>query len=314
MKVGLIVDSACDLPHEFIRKHGIFTLPLTARIDNQTFVDDHDPETTREFYAQGLLDKGHHAETEAFSAEQIRDLFMDQIVPNYDIAICETVDRTRSQIYSNASEAMNMVMSRAKVVREEAGIEGNFSMRVIDSKQLFAAQGLLAAYTISLLDKGLSKNALRHQVETFSDNLWTCVVPRDLHYIRERARRRGDKSVSGVVAFLGKALNITPVIWGQGVVAKPVAKTRSVDAAVEKVLNYAAGRVEAGLLTPVMSLSCGMSWEEIEVLPGLGRLRQVCDDNGVELLLSQMGITSSIYLGPGSLCLSLAAEEHSFES
>ncbi|SFR76551.1 EDD domain protein, DegV family [Marinobacter daqiaonensis] len=313
MKVGLIVDSACDLPHEFIRKHGIFILPLTAKIDNRTFVDDHDPATTQDFYDQGLLDKGHQAETEAFSAEQIRDLFLQKIVPNYDVAICETVDRSRSKIYENATEAMNMVMAQANTVRAQAGIEGNFTMRVIDSKQLFAGQGLLAAYTLGLLEKGLSKNALRHQVETFSQKLWICVVPRDLHYIRERARRRGDKSVSGVAAFLGKALNITPVIWGRGSVGKPAAKTRSMDAAVEKVMDYAVRRIQAGLLTPTVSLSCGMNWDEIEALPGLDRLKQACADNGVELLLSRMGITSSIYIGPGSICLSLAAEDHEFE-
>ncbi|MFL1483536.1 DegV family protein [Marinobacter sp. LN3S78] len=314
MKVGLIVDSACDLPHEFIRRHGIFILPLTAKIDNQTFIDDHNPDTTEDFYQQGLLGKGHHAETEAFSAAQIRELFLEKVVPNYDVAICETVDRSRSQIYQNASEAMNMVMAQAKSVREKAGVEGNFTMRVIDSGQLFAGQGLLAAYTVSLLGKGLSKNALRHEVEKFAEKVWICVVPKDLSYIRERARRRGDKSVSGIVAFLGKALNITPIIWGKGVIGKPVAKTRSMDAAVEKVMDYAAQRVEVGLLAPIVSISCGMSWEEIEALPGLDRLRRVCEENNVQLLLSRMGITSSIYIGPGSICLSLAAEDHEFDA
>jgi fatty acid-binding protein DegV len=93
---------------------------------------------------------------------------------------------------------------------------------------------------------------------------------------------------------------------------QPVAKTRSFDLAVEKVMNYAAARVEAGLLTPYVSLSCGLPWTEIEGLPGLNRLRNACERNGVELLLSQMGITSTIYVGPGSLCLALAAEPHSF--
>lgn len=78
---------------------------------------------------------------------------------------------------------------------------------------------MLAAHTLKLIDQKVSKNALRHEVETFSDRIYTCVIPRDLHYIRERARRRGDKSVSALVAFLGKALNITPVIFGQGLKA-----------------------------------------------------------------------------------------------
>lgn len=312
MRVGLIVDSACDLPYEFARKHDLFVLPVTAIIDGQTYIDNHDPVRTQEFYQSGLLDKGHQAETEAFSAEQIHDLFMEKIVTEFDVAICETVTRSRSLIYQNASEAMNSVMAHYEEARKAAGRDGKFSMRVIDSKQIFAGQGLLAAHTLKLIGQKVSKNALRHEVETFTDKIYTCVIPRDLHYIRERARRRGDKSVSAVAAFLGKALNIIPVIFGQGVEGKPVAKTRNFDMAVEKVMNYAVARVEAGLLTPYVSLSCGLSWTEIEDLPGLNRLRDACEQNGVELLLSQMGITSVIYVGPGSICLALAAEPHEF--
>ncbi len=312
MRVGLIVDSACDLPYEFSRKHDLFVLPVTAVIDGQTYIDEHDPVRTQEFYQSGLLQKGHHAETQAFSPRQIHDLFMEKIVTQFDVAICETVTRSRSLIFQNATEAMNSVMSHYEEARKAAGREGKFSMRVIDSKQIFAGQGLLAAHTLRLIEQKLSKNALRNEVETFTDRIYTCVIPRDLHYIRERARKRGDKSVSALVAFLGKALNITPVIFGQGAEGQPAAKTRSFDMAVEKVMNYAAGRVEAGLLSPYVSLSCGLTWTEIEDLPGLNRLRDACESNGVELLLSQMGITSSIYVGPGSLCLALAAEPHEF--
>lgn len=312
MRVGLIVDSACDLPYEFSRKHDLFVLPVTAIIDGQTYIDTHDPVRTQEFYHSGLLDKGHQAETEAFSAEQIHNLFMERIVTQFDVAICETVTRSRSQIYDHATEAMNTVMANYEAARKAAGREGKFSMRVIDSKQIFAGQGLLAAHTLRLINQNVSKNALRHEVETFTDKIYTCVIPRDLHYIRERARRRGDKSVSAMAAFMGKVLNINPVIFGQGVEGKPVAKTRDFNVAVEKVMNYAIGRLEAGLLTPYVSLSCGLSWTEIEELPGLNRLRDACEKHGVELLLSQMGITSSIYVGPGSLCLALAAEPHEF--
>ncbi|WP_246166867.1 DegV family protein [Marinobacter salinexigens] len=268
MRVGLIVDSACDLPYEFSRKHDLFVLPVTAVIDGQTYIDNHDPVRTQEFYQSGLLQKGHHAETQAFTPEQIHELFMEKIVTEFDVAFCETVTRSRSLIFQNASEAMNSVMANYDKARTAAGREGKFSMRVIDTKQIFAGQGLVAAHTLRLIKQKLSKNALRHEVETFTDKIYTCVIPRDLHYIRERARRRGDKSISAVVAFLGKALNITPVIFGQGAEGEPVAKTRNFDGAVEKVMNYAAARVDAGLLTPYVSLSCGLTWTEIEDLPG----------------------------------------------
>jgi len=57
MRVGLIVDSACDLPYWFSRRNSLFVLPVTARIDDQTYVDDHDPDRTQHFYDSGLLER-----------------------------------------------------------------------------------------------------------------------------------------------------------------------------------------------------------------------------------------------------------------
>ncbi|HAX10888.1 MAG TPA: fatty acid-binding protein DegV, partial [Marinobacter hydrocarbonoclasticus] len=203
MRVGLIVDSACDLPYEFARKHDLFVLPVTAIIDGQTYIDNHDPVRTQEFYQSGLLQKGHQAETRAFTAEQIHDLFMEKIVTQFDIAICETVTKSRSLIFQMATEAMNSVLANYEGAREAAGRDGRVFMRVIDSKQIFAGQGLLAAHTLKLIGQNVSKNALRHEVETFSGKIYTCVIPRDLHYIRERARRRGDKSVTWACRSVG---------------------------------------------------------------------------------------------------------------
>ena len=312
MRVGLIVDSACDLPYSFIKQHGLFILPVTAHIDDQTFVDDHDPDKTRTFYQSGLLEKGHTAETEAFSVQQIYELFLKDIVTQYDVAFCETVTRTRSLIYENAAAAMQRVMADYRGPRQAAGLDDLFSMRVVDSRSLFAGQGLLAAHTVHLIKQSIGKNALRQRVDAFTGSIYNCVIPRDLYYVRARARRRGDKSVSGVVAFLGKALNITPVIWGLGAEGHPVTKARSFEGAVEQVIDYAVARIRAGLLSPYVSLSYGVEESELEHLPGLDRLRRACDEAGVTLLLSQMGITSSIYVGPGSVCLALAAEQHEF--
>jgi len=312
MRVGLVIDSACDLPHSFITENNIYILPITVRVDGQTFVDDHDPEKTRAFYESGLLSKGHAAETEAYSVEQIRELFLNEIVTEYDFAFLETVAKSRSLIYQNAWEAMYGIMAEYRERRRAAGRSGSFSMRVVDSGTFFAGQGLLAAHTIELIKQGIPKSELRHRVETFTENIFGCVIPRDLYYIRERGRRRGDNSVSGLVAFLGKALNITPLIWGRGVEGEPVAKTRSFDAAVEQMFEYASARVAKGLLSPYVCVSAGMPEEEIERLPGLDLLRMSCREHGVELLVSPMGITSSIYVGPGSIMLALAAEPHEF--
>jgi len=92
-------------------------------------------------------------------------------------------------------------------------------------------------------------------VDAFADTIHTCVIPRTCITSASGAPA-GRQERFGLVAFLGKTLNITPILFGKGAEAKPAAKTRSFGAAVEKVINYAIGRVEAGCSRP-MSLTLG---------------------------------------------------------
>jgi fatty acid-binding protein DegV len=76
MRIGLVVDSACDLPREFLDKHNVVVLPIAVRIDQTTFSDERDPEATLRFYRQSLGERGHAAETLPYTVEQIRELFL----------------------------------------------------------------------------------------------------------------------------------------------------------------------------------------------------------------------------------------------
>lgn len=314
MRVGLLVDSACDLPYSFIQENNIYILPLTFHIDGESFVDDRNPEKTRQFFDSGLLDKGHEVETEAFNTQQIYELLMNEVVTQYDFAFLETISAARSQVYENAWQAMHRVMADYRPKREAAGRPGSFSMRVVDSRTFFGGQGLLAAHTIHLIKRGMPKNELRSQVTEFSKNIYGCVIPRDLYYVRQRARLRGDNTISGVAAFLSKALNITPLIWGPGTGEQgmPVAKTRTFEAAADQMFAYAKVRVQKGLLSPYIVLTHGFPEAELQAMPGYQALKATCADHCVELLTTEGGVSSRTYTGPGSMGLALAAEPHEF--
>lgn len=312
MRIGVIVDSACDLPHDFIRQHGIHILPVTIRLDGKTLVDDHDPLKAEAFHASGMAQRGHTADTQAFSSEQIRQLFLEQIVTRYDFAVVQTITRTRSQIHANAEQAMSRILTEYRPLRAAAGREGPFSMRVIDSGTFFAGQGLLAAHTQHLIEKGVGKSELRNLLSDFTAHIHGCLVPRDLTYVRERGRQRGDRSVPALAAFLSRTLKITPVVWGSRHEGRPVARARSFEDAARQMFAYGVRRVLAGLLSPYVCISYGVSEEEFERLPGLAELRQACEQRKVTLLACRAGITSTIHIGPGSIGLALAAPPHVF--
>ncbi|EQD29377.1 DegV family protein, partial [mine drainage metagenome] len=60
MRIGLVVDSACDLPADFLRAHAITLLPISVRSDLISFEDRRDPAATLRFFREQLGDRAHH--------------------------------------------------------------------------------------------------------------------------------------------------------------------------------------------------------------------------------------------------------------
>ena len=50
-----------------------------------------------------VAERGHEAETTPFSVNQIRDLFLQRLVIDYDHVFCLTISKLRSQIFDNAT-------------------------------------------------------------------------------------------------------------------------------------------------------------------------------------------------------------------
>ena len=49
MRIGIVVDSPCDLPQSYLRKHNITILPTTVRAGGDSMADFRDPIATAQF-------------------------------------------------------------------------------------------------------------------------------------------------------------------------------------------------------------------------------------------------------------------------
>ena len=65
MRIGLVVDSGCDLPKSFIDEHNIMILPISVRVGDDLFVDVRDPERVLEFYQRHAIDKHRQSASHA---------------------------------------------------------------------------------------------------------------------------------------------------------------------------------------------------------------------------------------------------------
>jgi DegV family protein with EDD domain len=313
MRIGIVVDSGCDLPRDFIDEHQIRILPITIQLQTQKLVDQRDPQLTAEFYKRHVGTAGD-AETEAFSPEQIKDLFLSRLVIDYDFVFCLTLASTRSLTFENATKASLRILNEYKPIRAKAGIAGPFALRVIDSQSLFAATGVLAVECVRQMKSGQTNpNKIRERLEQLTQHLHGYMIPQDLMYLRTRAKKKGDRSVGLVSAFLGSALDIKPLLHGYRNQTEPVAKLRGFDEGCRKMFAFLVQRVKKGLLAPQICVSYGGDLAVMRKLPGYQDLRDACQVANVEVYESMMSMTGGVNVGEGAICVGLAAEPHEVE-
>ncbi|GAB2509113.1 DegV family protein [Lysobacter humi (ex Lee et al. 2017)] len=309
MRIGIVVDSACDLPLEYIQNNGITMLPITVKIGEAVLADQRNEQATLEFLENKSDELLSQAETQPFTVQQIQDLFLRKLVIDYDYVFCMTITKTRSPVYENANQASFAILNDYKGPRTAAGITTPFALRVIDTQSVFAGQAICAVEAVRLRETDEGAPKMRARIENIALNTQAYMVTRDLQYLRARTRHRGDRSVSFLSATLGSALDIKPVLHCNRGETGPVAKIKGFDNAAEKLFTFAARRVREGkLMTPTMAVSFGGVPGELQRLPGYTELVDTCRKNGVELLQSMMSLTGMVNVGKGSLTLGFASE------
>jgi DegV family protein with EDD domain len=310
MRIGVAIDAACDLPQDFIEKHRITVLPITIRVDGETFLDERDPVEIQRFIDQGMGSRAHSAETEPSSVEHVQKVFLDRMIVDYDCVLCLTITATRSPIHDNVIRASFAILKHYRPLREAAGIHGPFLMRVVDTRNLFAGSAACVVEAVRMIDAGESPQQMRERVAHIANHSYGYMLPRDLYYMRARAKKKGDRSVGMFSPMLGTALDIKPLLRAYRGETGPVGKIRGFEHGAQVLFDYAAKRVQAGLLVPTMSMSYGGHLDVMRNLPGYDSLVKVCEEAGVAVLESPMSITGMVNVGEGAITLGFAAEEH----
>ena len=116
MRLGIVTDSACDLPRSFFDEYGITILPISFRSGDKVLVDQRDPAATQAFYQRLVAGESDH-ESVAFAKEQIEDLFLSRLVLDYDCVFCITLSATLGVTFQNASQASFAILNRYREVR-----------------------------------------------------------------------------------------------------------------------------------------------------------------------------------------------------
>lgn len=306
MRVGVVVDSACDLPAEYLEQQGIEVLPINLQLGGERSLDVRDPHATIDFYTR-YATKRQPAQTAPPTTEQIITALSERAATHFDRLLVVTISSTRSKIYEHITKAQLPLLHALRQKRNREQIKGSFFLRVHDSKTLFTGQAVLVHEMLRLLcEEQLEFEELCRRADALSERIHAYLIPRDLYYVRNRSSQKGESSVGWLRYQAGTLLDIKPIIRAHQGDTEAVMTARGFDQAIEKLLAVAVDAIEKGLKVNAIALSYAGDPKEMARHPLIRRFHDYALGNGIELLESVMSTTAGVHVGPGALSLAYA--------
>lgn len=306
MRVGVVIDSACDLPAEYLKEQNIEVLPVNLQLGKEKSLDVRDPFATIDFYSRYAA-KRQHAETNPPTTEQIVAMLSDCSANHFDRLLVITISSTRSKIFEQVSNAQLPLLNKVRQKRKQEQIKGSFFLRVHDSKTLFTGQAVLVHEMVRLLqDESLDFDELCRQADLLSDRIHAYLIPRDLYYVRKRASQKGEKSVSWLRYTAGTLLDVKPIIRAHQGNTETVTTARGFDKAIEKLVEITTEAIDKGLKANTIALSYAGNPQEISSHPQIRAFSEYALSKGIKVMTSVMSTTAGVHVGPGALSLAYA--------
>lgn len=187
-KIAVLVDSCCDLPQEYLKKAGIYELPMQITYHDKTYLD------RKEISAQEVYDKlpVEIPKTSLPSGESIQETLNQIVKDGYTHVISISVS-------SGLSGTFNFL----KVFLED---DDRFTSVYFDTKQVAVAAGLIAVGAKDQIDAGGSFEEVSLHVQKMIENTVVYFCIPTLTYLRAGGR------ISATAAAVGGMLKLAPII------------------------------------------------------------------------------------------------------
>ncbi len=305
--ICIAVDSACDLLPSVIKKYKIEILPISVKFANERFIDLRDPVLTTDFYSSAMKSKNFDVETEPYSATEMRGRIEKQLVLEWDEVLVMTISSTRSEIFENMRNAIFASALNFKTIRAQAGKSKPFKIRVFDTGTVFTGQAVLVYEALRLInDEKLGLQQVLIQLEEIKERVLSFLLPQDLYYLKNRASKKGDKSVGWLSYQVGSLLNVKPIIQCYKGETSPIDKVIGFDKGLENLFNRAKEAVIAGLSINIIAMSYAGDLEDIKSLTDYKAFLSFLKNKNIPSTLAVMSTTAAVNVGPGAFSLAYA--------
>jgi len=272
-RVRVITDSACDLPEEIARRLEIDIVSLSIRFGDQEFTDRVDL-SPAEFWAKCKASKTLPA-TSAPSPGAFQAAYRRALDDGCDGVIVLTLSALLSATNQSASVAAE-------------AIAGQIDVRVIDTKAVSMAQGLLVMDVAEAAIAGDDLETLVLHAEGLLSKVGVVAMLDTLEHLIKGGR------VGGAKALLGQVLSIKPLLELKDGLVAEAGRQRTKAKALSAIAEVAKSHAPLRRLALIHGAS-----SEVSVLEALVAGIQV----DYPLVIADMGPTVGTHGGPGIIGL-----------
>jgi len=216
--IRIVTDSACDLPPATAAEHKIDIVPLTVRIGDTEYVDRRDL-TPKEFWAKSSQSK-QLPETAAPSPGAFEEAYRAAASAGATGIVCVTLSADLSATYQSAQLGADAVKDTIPV-------------RVIDSRSVTIAQGLLAIAGAEAAAAGKSIDEVAAVIEAKIPRMRVFAALDTLENLKKGGR------IGAARAALGSMLNIKPLIQVENGAVEEAGKQRTRSRSLDQLIDIA---------------------------------------------------------------------------
>ncbi len=189
--VRVVTDSACDLPDELIRRHGIGVVPLSIRFGDEELVDREELSASQ-FYEK-MATSDTLPSTAAPSPGAFEAAFTAMADEGADAVVCVNLSSKLSATMASAQNAA-------------AALDGRLDVRVIDSRSITTGLGSQVVEAARAAADGRSADDIVALVEDLRDRTRVFGALDTLENLKKGGR------IGGAQAMLGTMLSIKPIV------------------------------------------------------------------------------------------------------
>lgn len=216
----IVSDSSCDLPEDYMKEHGINTVPLVISIGNRDYMEGVDI-SSREFYEKmkisPMLPKTAQPSPAAFAR------VFDMLSGPGDEILCLTISSKLSGTFQSA--CIGQAMSTSNVT-------------VFDTLAASSGHALQIMKAVELASRGFSVRQIVENLTNYRDSMKILILLDTLENIVKGGR------LSRLQGTLARILNIKVLLQGVEGAVEPLEKIRGKKNFLERVLEVIGQKME----------------------------------------------------------------------